>query len=108
MIIADMSGLYLVLISVLWGSSSLQYNHCFSSYTPPTTAARGNTQLLSHTLPAQEKNRHIYILFIYRQNIYIVYIYKQKRNRTKAPSSYAGVTLTKAQSLGQDQQGNES
>jgi len=36
---ADISGLYLVQISGVWGSSSPQHNHCFSSYTVLTTAA---------------------------------------------------------------------
>jgi hypothetical protein len=40
LMIADISVLYVVQISWLWGSSSLQHNHCFSSYTGLPSAAR--------------------------------------------------------------------
>lgn len=66
LIIFDISGLYVVQISWMWDSSSLQQNHCFSRYTAlPSAAKHGGRLLLKakhcyillHTLPRKAKNR---------------------------------------------------
>jgi len=49
-IIDEVNGLYVFQISWLWGSSSLQQNHCFSRYTAlPTAAKRWSRLLLKDT-----------------------------------------------------------
>jgi len=46
----EVNGLYVFQISWLWGSSSLQQNHCFSRYTAlPTAAKRWSRLLLKDT-----------------------------------------------------------
>jgi len=79
----DLSGLYLVHISGLWGSPSLPHNHCLTSYTLLPSAADHHTQLHSAYTYCPCKIRtgsekHI----------------NKKRKRKKVPPYYAGVTST--------------